>query len=265
MKAVISSTYDSKYLYFLPIVTWLWNKLGVGVICFMPYDNTSGQRFMLVSDTLVKTKADGVIYNFACPKHKEATYAQCSRLYAACLNLPEDEILITSDIDMGVFKIPPYIDDGTITIFGSDLVPANQFPICYASATVKYWRYSFSLNSISYQQALDNLLSNIDCENMRGNYWSKDQQELYNKTWEDACHITRAKPGTQFATSRYDRDDAFLLDRLSLDTIDYHMPRPGYTDENFNQILTVLQFHYPNEDFTWLKSYTEEYKRLINE
>ncbi len=79
MTAVISTTYDDRYLWFLPLTTWAWNKLGVDVVCFMPYRNTSGDKFMLVSDTLVKINAKGVIYNFGCPEHKEATYSQCSR------------------------------------------------------------------------------------------------------------------------------------------------------------------------------------------
>lgn len=165
MKAVISSTYDDKYLYFIPIVTWLWNRLGVDVICFMPkltadYDNN--KKF----DLLMKTKRDNGL-NFYChefdaPEHKEATYSQCSRLYAACLDLPENEILITGDVDMAMFKVPFYINN--ITIFGSDLVPEGQYPMCYASGTVKDWRSTMELSGKTYQQCLDELLGDIECD-----------------------------------------------------------------------------------------------------
>ena len=39
MKAILSSTYDDKYLWNLPLVTWCWNKLGIDVICFLPEPN----------------------------------------------------------------------------------------------------------------------------------------------------------------------------------------------------------------------------------
>jgi len=272
VKAVISSTYDDKYLFFIPIVTWCWNKLGVDVICFAP--NTDWNlRACLVFDTLVNNKMRYDYKQFESPEHKEATYAQCSRLYAACLNLPESEILITSDVDMALFQIPPY--NGDITIFGSDLVPPKQYPMCYASATVKDWRSIMKLNYggwdgdkavnmlKTYQQCLDELLGHIETEHFRGNYWGKDQETL----WENSCDVSKLIPRTNghtpFATKRYDRDDAYLLDRLNPDTIDYHLPRPGYEENNFRQIMRVLKYHYPNDDFGWLENYREQYLKLL--
>lgn len=266
MTAVISTTYDDRYLWFLPLTTWAWNKLGVDVVCFIPYRNTSGDKFMLVSDTLVKINAKGVIYNFDCPEHKEATYAQCSRLYGACLDLPEDEILVTGDIDMLLLANPAInLNKDCFYVLGADLVPEKQYPICYLMSSVKKWREVFDISNQTYQQKLDELLGDIDCENMRGNYWGKDQEEAFNKIsqCQHKVLMNRAILGTQFAGNRYDRDDAFLLDRLSLNTVDYHMNRPGFEDENFNKILQVLQYHYPNENFEWLINYNEEYKRLL--
>jgi len=197
MKAIISTTYDSKYLYFLPITTWLWSKLGVETICFMPYLNTSDEnkRIDLINDTFRGLGIKPQYAGFASPKHKEATYAQCSRLYGACLDLPEDEFLITGDVDMGMFKIPP-IKEGGFSIVGADLVPNGQVPICYISATVKEWRKVFNLQygalsmkdgaiatveTKTYQQCLDALLGDIECESFRGNYWGKDQEEAYSR------------------------------------------------------------------------------------
>lgn len=274
MKAIISTTYDDQYLFFLPITTWLWNKLGVDVICFMPYKNT-GNTFMLVSKTLTElpNKRDNWIYNFDCPEHKEATYAQCSRLYAACLDLPEGEIIITSDVDMGLFKIPRGADGNIFTVLGSDLTPESQVPMCYLSGTVADWRDIFKINGRPYQQCLDDLLGHIEAQHYRGNFWSKDQEEAANKLNEinkigvsvpkDIRYVHRARPGTQFASRRIDRDDAYYMDRLSPDIIDYHMHRPGYTDDNFNKILSVIKYFYPNEDLTWMKEYQQQYKALL--
>lgn len=272
MKAVISSTYDNRYLYFIPICVWAWNKLGVDVICFVPdgYSNNKTNaeldRFSLAYYTAKKVSPSFRYESFICPEYKEATYAQCSRLYGACLDLPEDEVLITSDIDMAVFKVPPFAHLGGFTVLGADLVPDGQLPMCYATATVKDWRDAFELNGITYQQALDRLLGEDECQDYRACRWSVDQEQLRIKIFNSNGSInllTRSNGQNQFAQNRYDRDDQFILDRLSPDTIDFHMNRPGYEEKNFEIILTILKYHYPQDDFEWLKKYTEEYNKLL--
>lgn len=221
-------------------------------------------KYFLCQDTILKFGGKESTYWFTSPEHKEATYTQCSRLYGACLDLPEDEVLVTGDVDMFVFKTPPY--NGGFTIFGADLVPKGQYPMCYASAKVSDWRDAFELGGKTYQQCLDETIGKEECENMRGNLWCRDQETLFNKIEENAKSVSycnRAKEGTQFASHRYDRDDAFILDRLSLDTIDYHLNRPGYEDQNFDIILRIMKWHFPHEDFSWLINYNEQYKNLL--
>lgn len=263
MKAIISSTYDNKYLYFIPICVWAWNKIGVDVFCFAPFsrDQMNYPTGDLVLKTLYDNKLKCEMKWFWAAEHKEATYSQCARLYGACLDLPEDEVLIIGDVDMAVFKVPPY--EGGITVFGSDLVPDGQFPMCYASGTVKEWSKAMALDGKTYQQCLDNLLGEIECEHMRGNYWGKDQQTLWENTKDVAIKIPRAKPGTQFAQHRVDRDDVNWRAYVNEELVDAHLWRPGYTDENFANIMELLTMKYPNDDFTWLRTYNEQYKQLL--
>jgi len=266
-KAVISTTYDDKYLYFLPIVTWCWNKLGVDVICFAPYSDYMGSEAknqipaQIMRDSLVKYNLRCEIHYFNAPEHKKATYGQCSRLYGACLDLPEDEILIIGDVDMAMFQIPPYIDK--ITIFGSDLVPDGQFPMCYASGTVKEWRSTMKLNGKTYQQCLDELLGHIETDHFRGNYWGKDQQTLWENTKSNATLIPRARPNTQFASNRVDRDDIAWRHYVNDELIDAHLWREGFKDGNFENIMELLTTKYPNEGFDWLRDYNSAYKQLL--
>lgn len=265
MKAIISTTYDDKYLFFLPIVTWCWNKLGADVICFMPHWGTKEQiKMQLITDTMNKQQLNAMACYFSAPKHKEAAYTQCSRLYAGCLDLPDNEILVTADVDMLLFRLPEVADSG-FSIFGSDLVPDNQYPICYIGAMAKDWRSAFGLRDKSYQACLDELMNDRDSASMRSDYWSLDQEIAFmniNQT-QAVRHIPRSNGQNQFATKRYDRDDAYILDRLSPDTIDFHMNRPGYEENNFEIILTILKYHYPSEDFGWLIDYKEKYKKII--
>jgi hypothetical protein len=163
---------------------------------------------------------------------------------------------------MALFEIPPHslIDD--FTIFGADLIPNSQYPMCYISATKKLWNEYFDVRNKTVQQCLDELLGNIDCENMRGNYWSKDQQTAFDAIFNKfPVLVDRAKPGTQFATRRLDRDDAFLLERDMTDIIDFHMLRPGY--EHIETIIKVFETKYPLDDFTWMRTYSQEYKKLL--
>lgn len=264
MKAIVSTTLDNKYLYFLPIVTWCWNKIGVGVINFAPNTHYS-LRACLVFDTLVGSKFDYDYKQYDCHETREATYAQCARLYAAALDLPEEEVLITSDIDMAIFGEALKQKSADFDIFGFDLCPPNQYPICYISATVKNWRSAMEINGRSYQKCLDDLLGSIEGNHIRGNYWAKDQETAYQKiSQHNNIHLHgRAHPGTQFSTRRLDRDDHYILDRLSPDIVDFHMPRPGYDHKNFDIIMKCLRYFYPNDDFGWLETYTEQYRKLL--
>lgn len=266
MKAVISSTYDDQYLFFLPIVAWCWNKLGVDVICFLPelrggLKNAAKLELALTSIPVSKIEH----HLFKCPKHKEATYAQCSRLYAAALDLPEYEVLITSDVDMAVFSNPMRVksEDDFFDILGQDLVPPGQLPICYIMGTKKTWNRFFSKGR-SLQNCLDDELAHEECLNFRGNFWSRDQELAFKNVGELFFSHLRARPGTQFASHRVDRDDINWRSYVNDDLLDAHLWRPGYTDENFANIMELLQMKYPQENFQWLIEYRENYLKLLN-
>lgn len=276
MKAIISTTYSDKYLFMLPIVTWAWNKLGVDVLCFVPDrigNNEENLNDLRKAELVTKTmqRTIDMMYSiaiFKAPKHKEATYAQCSRLFAASLDLPEEEQLVVSDIDM-LFFSKDYIQpsrNGIIDVYGADLVPPNQFPMCYLSGNVKTWRELIEYPK-TYQQRLDDLVGVIECTDFKGNQWSLDQNSIWNmitksKTVSYTPH-NRAKEGTQFSTRRVDRDDSFFMDRLNPDIVDYHCHRPAFEDDNFEKMMSVIKYFYPNDDLSWMKDFQEQYKQLL--
>ena len=264
MNAIISTTYDDKYLFFLPIVTWAWNKLGVDVVLFLPkYKNSNeAEKLLLINKQKIITKSNLMYCYFECPENKKSTYAQCSRLFAGCLYFSDDEILITSDIDMAVFSKDLIQSDDNIHVWGTDLVPAGQIPICYISMPKSKWKQVIRCDNHSYQEMLDYHLGSIECENFRGNYWAKDQEMAFTHIMpHNFVEHKRAKPGTQFATRREDRDSWGNADRFNL--IDAHLPRPGYTDENFEKILKLFKDVYPNDNFDWIIDYINEYIKLL--
>lgn len=268
MRAILSSTYDPKYFFFLPIVCWTWNRLGVGVVCYTP-NKELDEKTKFVFDTLYSNKAYINVEHYTCPENKEATYAQCSRLFGAySYGIVEDEVLVVGDVDMAMLKIPATTEDitnGGFTIFGVDLVPEKQYPMCYISATKRTWRETFHVADANLQESLDRMLAHEECENMRGNLWGRDQETAFNviSKRDDTIGICRAKAGTQFASNRLDRDDAFLMDRDVHDAIDFHLPRPGYEESNFMDILTILKTKYPYDDLSWMVEYRNEYIKLL--
>lgn len=266
MKAIISSTYDDKYFYFLPICVWAWNKLGVDVICFLPKGELDDKQ-KLVYDTIIDNgiSTENQIVYFDAPEHKKATYAQLSRLFVSGIDwIDYEEVFFCSDVDMINFVVPPHNPEYDFTVFGSDLTPKTQYPVCYVSATGNNWEKYLNPSSLTYQAALDYHLGHIECEGFRGNYWTYEQELLFKNLQKAKCFlIPRSNGENQFATKRYDRDDMFILDRLSPDTIDYHANRPAYEEKNYNIVRTILQYHYPNEDFTWLDTYRNEFLKLL--
>lgn len=275
MKAVISTTYDNTYFYFLPICVWAWNRLGVDVICFMPkfvyYEKGQegldvGKRIILVEDTVMQNclSKSNMLFYFDAPEHKEATYAQISRLYAASLDLHEQDQLIISDVDMIVFRtnFMKKSEVDFFDVYGTDLVPEGQLPMCYTVGNVKTWRRFFTKGR-TYQECMDAELAHEECEGMRGNLWSRDQELLAKGVGEIYFKHTRSNGQNQFAQNRVDRTDINWRTYVNNDLIDAHLWRPGYTDENHAKIMELMKMKFPNEDFTWLDEYQKKYKKLL--
>ena len=269
IKAVISCTVDEKYCWYIPIVIWAWNKFGVGVILFLPESSKSNSKIQFCLSCLNDEYGINKVCYFDMPNHKEATASQCVRLYASALDLSADETLVISDIDMLVLNTSYFLPvaDGIIDIYGADLVPPNQYPICYLSGKVSTWRKLIGEGTV--QQHLDKELGHIDSLSMRSDYWSKDQELIFNMLQSndevDYRLHNRATPGTQFASLRIDRDDSYWIDRYSQDVIDAHLWRPGYQEDNFNKIMQLLSMAFPHEDFNWLVEYRNSFVNLLNE
>jgi hypothetical protein len=272
MTAILSITHDDQYLFYLPLVVWSWNKLGHNVVVIGPDmdGESTDDRIELIIDTRWEQDIQWHWIGFTAPTDKEATYAQCSRIYAAALRrlLPDDEVMITSDVDMAVLNKEYFesAEDGRIHVYGADLVPENQYPICYISMTAETWRQVMGIKmGETMQNKLDSLLGPLECEHFKGNYWSKDQETIYNKLTEGSWPVVkhnRAKLPHQFATRRADRDG--WPEEMPPDLIDAHLPRPGYTDENFTRIMNLFKTYYPNEDLQWMYDYRAKYLKIIN-
>lgn len=270
MKAILSCTPDDAYSFSLPFAVYSWYLCGINSMVFIPdtpYDLSNAEvlRFGYAMGTTERICPTVRFERFEAPPHKQATYAQCARLYAAADRDIKEDILITTDVDMCVFNGDYWGEfdyDAAINIIGADLTPPGQYPICYISAPVVAWRNFMQINRRPLQKCLDDLLGNIEAENFRGNYWAKDQETVHTQLQSYYALVMehlRAKPGTQFATRRADRDGW----NITKDIIDAHLPRPGYTEENFAKIFALFETMYPDHDHAWMLEYRKTFMSLM--
>lgn len=262
MTAIVSFTDDSKYAYFAPLVKWAWEKIGHDSHFLIPNRSKNNPIWELI----YKYTQPQFYSYFNSDIEKEVTYSQVGRLYISSEFGESDDVLICSDADMLPINKQFFdsIANGNINIAGYDLVPDGQYPMCYCSMTSSDWIRTMNIGSHSFQEMLDKEVGELQSITFRGDFWSRDQWLLYKNLQGVGVNlIPRSNGQNQFAQNRIDRDDSFWEERLNHNIIDAHLWRPGYTEENFEKILKLLKYFYPDEDFNWLISYTNEYRKLV--
>jgi hypothetical protein len=264
MIAVLSATENDFYAYPLPIVVWTWYKLGIKSIVFTP--ENVGSKIELAKKYCGEMTS---FHTFKCEERKEATYAQTSRLFGATVVEDENEILITGDSDLAVFGNQfEQFKDSEVRIIGADLLSdeMNQFPMCFIGMPVYKWKDIFCLRGDTLQMALDDTVGNLESISFRGDFWGYDQWLAYQTITRSGVKIfknSRAKMPERFAMNRCDRDNIFWEKDLTKQTMDAHLWRPLFEAENFEKLMKLLKFFYPDENYDWLTSYNSEYLKII--
>ena|ERR1700760_1141998 len=252
---VVSTNYDDKYLFYLPIIHYAWNKIGWDVICMMPNVDSKKKDFVLSQIT-----CGLIIIPFDCSKENEVLYTQCSRLYAGNLAVPEYEVLLTSDIDMLPLSNYWNPEPDKITAYGKDLSD-EHYPICYVAASPQKWREIMSLTG--------NVTMDMDCDldhytSVFDNHWVIDQEILTTALsvyHNEIVYVDRGKsPHSDYPIGRIDRS-AWVASHKETERIDCNLLRPGFTSENWPTILKEIKDNLnPTEDeLQWLIQYCQQY------
>jgi hypothetical protein len=254
---------NPKYMYYIPLVTWAWQKFGWE--CHISYcpENTQDR---------IITPLESLVFGYhKCymvkPTGKTETTAQISRLFAwadirayewDALKSGSQFYMLTSDADMLPLSNIWEPIDGSITCYGRDLTDFH-YPICYIGMDDILWDIVTETDGDYADDKVKNAL------NGRQIKWTADQDFITEKLLKhrnDIVHIDRGTDKrTGYPRGRVDRSN-WRLDHEQL--IDCHMPHDILTnDKSFHKVMELLHLNWPKEDFKWVVEYHKQFKKLI--
>lgn len=268
---VISSTENDEYLFFVPLITWAWNKLGWDVLFLMVTKYGDQRKRELVHDYMWKlSQGNIVVHGQHVDQYRDETVSQVSRLYVASLYSSltnvEGDYLMTSDADMLPLSDYWEADPDEITCWGRDLTDYH-YPICYIGMTVEHWKSVMGINGQMIQEMVRELNSRPKASSDKWEEWWQVDQDIITEKLADwpVKRIDRGiAPNSHYPLGRIDRG-AWELTHFQPERIDAHLLRPGYTTDNFTAIMELIdqRFTLTDEEADWMNAYRNKYIKLI--
>lgn len=201
---VVSTNNNPDYFFYSPFILKAWNSYGWKVCVMITHDVPEA---VIHADYIVRVeKIDGL---------RDATVAQASRLYAAN-HLPEDALIMTSDMDLLPLSDYWHPNENDITVYGHDLTDFSYFPMGYTAMTGKKWKEIFRLNGET-EKELERDMKEIEIA------YSDDWQAWWNADWtlstkrikesgQPVNFINRGRrANSSFAYGRIDRGDSMQI------------------------------------------------------
>lgn len=252
---VISVNENPEYIFYIPLVTWAWKKLGW--IPIVQIVNT------IRTPLIIK---DEITMNFNQQAgYRSETVAQMARLYAACGNFEMNDYIMTSDVDMLPLSDYWKFDPDKITVWGHDLTGYQHMPICYIGMKVSRWIEVMGLTSTNYNHMLQRDLDSMPNAKSEDQVkrWVVDQDlitERINAVQFEKEFIHRGVYENGYPIGRVDRS-AWTLKHDTF--IDCHMPRVLNASMEKAKLLNLILKVWPEEDFRWFDKYSEQFSSLI--
>ena len=273
--AVIAANQNHSYDFFAPITTLMWEKVvGYRTICLL---TDTAAEWENPTAALVKSKTLEVgahVHHIGkIEGYQSAQAAQSSRHHAAILDLPEDDVLITGDIDMLPLNGPWFRQHDSeryaFTLwywnaYGEIYPPYHC--TAYIGASVKLWREVLDLKPTGeigpqLQANFDRTLTRYH-DSWQG--WNHD--ELFfgarlkgSDYYPDQCQqiLRQGQP----PHDRIDRSSWPVTFDWSREWTDTHMIRPPASHENWIRLRPLLE-HYMPEKMAWIDDYLVQYRKL---
>ena len=262
---VISSNLNDDYLFWVPLVTYAWNKLAWNVILLCSdyqkvsrFDYVKSQFFLFSKDNEIFQWSEGLF------SYDEITICQVSRLYAASMVM-EDPLILTSDCDMMPLSNYWKPKFGDISCYGRDLSDRHQ-PMCYVSMSGNNWINVMNLRGNFIADIERDLRDRHDVNSFDPEEkWVVDQNLLTERLKERlVVNIERGNHENGYPIGRIDRS-SWSRSLNQKERIDCHLPKEGYIRINFNKVMEVIKDCLkPTEDeIKWMLDYRERYVQLM--
>ena len=168
--AVISTNNNPDYAFYIPIVTWVWNKFGWDVALFITKDCYDK---VLFPDAEFKVSLHGI------PEVdgvRPGTCAQTVRHFVANV-LPKDSYIMVQDIDLIPLKNFWNPDPLKKTIYGWELTGKSFIPVHYTGMLGNYWYEIMSCTG--------DLKADMEREfKANGRAYGKDWETYWDTDWD---------------------------------------------------------------------------------
>ena len=281
-KVILSCTMNDTYLFFLPIVSLVWQrKMGFCPLIFLvgTAEEWLGQpRYRYALEEASKM---GAAIHFV-PSDREfyedKTISQCVRLYAFLLSESEggfsaNTYMLLSDADMLLLN-RGWINTraSQVDLFFANAYGGEKYPLNYVGMTVEVWK---KVMCLPHGDLVKELM--VELKNGLGRVAHQYKQtESSTKAWYYDENLFTARiraweghPGQCHMVNREGCPPNDRIDRANWNftgsiegKVDAHLVRPGYENDNWQKIHPVLHCILDDEEFGWACRFRDIYVRL---
>jgi hypothetical protein len=254
--SVISANDNPDYSFYIPIVSYSWNREKFTPIIF---HDISPKRLKIIKK--YTPNAIFIKINTKIEDIKPVTIIQSMRLYAYQLDsIQDNDYIIMGDADMIICNSFLFRDMDKINVFGFDITGRTEIPICYVGMYKKYWKQVMEETTIETDIKK---LTKYNSDNFY-EWWGVDQQIITHKLKKfglDKVHFIDR--GTDQAhglvEGRYDRYNWNIKPKNEIK--DCHALKNIVQYDNFVKLLDFMKTQFPKDNFDWMEKYYVEFTR----
>ena len=264
---ILATNSHPDYIYYLPIVTQAWNKLGYKTICLLMDDDKVLTDFVLKNVNLDSNQ----IVNLSPIKDiPNSSLVQVSRIFASSIpTISSHDLIITSDIDMIPLSDEYFNNikkEFIFNILDAGELNYNRHKICYVAARKHHWVEMMGIKTNDINLELKNFFkdkANLDSDY----YWNVDELYLFEKLSSSPYYpfsnfVDRGSNYLNFRNYRIDRGNIeSTLSLYSTKAYDCHSIKSPFT--NFSTLSSILKILFTEREINNFKSFTQEFNELL--
>jgi hypothetical protein len=288
--AITAVNDNSDYLFFAPIWSGFWKKMG-----YEPYIITISKDISKNVLDIVEqytTQMGGTMRHLEYIEgYKTSTIAQVSRLYASADPMFNDEdYLITDDIDKFVVSKPWFNQQDynkSIHIFDLDETNYTRLKIGYIGMKAYLWKEIMNISDSTLHESVEKCLTKnlprrsdwdsakvlTQSEKEIDQGWNLDELLLTRGVFSSGYYpekcqiITRGANHLGLRNGRIDRTfwKQTFMQYLSTRIIDVHLHRDPYEEDIWKDIKLIMTTTFNKQEIESFEQYKQEFVRSLNE